>query len=109
MLVFCYTISMNTKLVIIGVIVLAITAMIGIGFFSTPEQEDPEGTYVDEDYVPTRPDVQAKPNTFKVLTPEEKAAEEEEAQRAAAEAALNASSSATTTASSTLEDTDESE
>jgi len=108
MLVFCYTISMNTKLVIIGVIVLAITAMIGIGFFSTPEQEDPEGTYVDEDYVPTRPDVQAKPNTFKVLTPEEKAAEEE-AQRAAAEAALNASSSATTTASSTLEDTDESE
>jgi len=82
--------------------------MIGIGFFSTPEQEDPEGTYVDEDYVPTRPDVQAKPNTFKVLTPEEKAAEEA-AERAAAEAALNASSSATTTATSTPEETDESE
>jgi hypothetical protein len=99
---------MNTKLIIGGVIAIAVAAMVGIGYFTTSDEAEPVGTYVDEDFVPTRPDVQAKPNTFSVLTPEEKAAEEA-AERAAAEAALNASSSATTTATSTPEETDESE
>lgn len=99
---------MNTKLAILGVIVLAVVAMVGIGFFNTPEEAEPEATYVEEDYVSSRPDVQARPDTFSVLTPEEKAAQEA-AERAAAESALNASSSATTTASSTPEEVEEPE
>lgn len=48
----------------------------------------------------TRPAVQAVPNTFSIMSPEEMAASEEAA-RVAAEAALLASTTASTTASST--------
>jgi hypothetical protein len=94
---------MNTKLIVGVVLAVAVIIMIGVTIFSNSEPEAPAGTYVDEDYVPTRPDVQARPNTFNVLTPEEKAAAEE-AERIAA---LTASSSATSTATTTDEGTEE--
>jgi len=52
-----------------------------------------------------RPAVQAVPNTFSIMTPEEKVAAEEAA-RLAAEAAAQASSSATTTEEEMISDED---
>jgi len=98
---------MNFKLVIIGLIAVAVAVAIGIGIFSGSEPEGPVGTYVDEDYVPTRPDVQAKPNTFKVMTPEEKVAAEEAARIAAEQEALSATTTASSTATSTEESADQ--
>jgi hypothetical protein len=104
--VFCYTIRMNFKLIIGGVLAIVVTGMIAFSLLQAPEDQAPEGTYVDEDFVPTRPAVQARPNTFNVMTPEEKAAAQAEAARVAAEqAALAASSSATSSATSTDSET----
>lgn len=103
--VFCYTIAMNIKLIVGGVIALALISIIAIGVYGEPEEEISGAVFVDENFVNTRPDVVAVPNTFSVMTPEEKAAADE-AERLAAEAALAASSSATSTASSSEEGTD---
>lgn len=93
---------MNMKLVIGGVIAVVVVVMIAFNLLQGTETVAPVGTYVDEDFVPTRPDVQARPNTFNVMTPEEKAAAEaEEARLAAEQAALAASSSASSTATTT--------
>ena len=95
-----YLIYMNLKLIVGGLIAVVVVGAIGLGIFRGSEPEAPAGTFVDEDFVNTRPDVQARPNTFSVMTPEEKAAAEEAA-RIAAEEALSASSTATSTASTT--------
>lgn len=97
---------MNTKLIIGGGLAVVVAVMIGVGLLRTSEPAAPAGTFVDEDFVPTRPDVQARPNTFSVMTPEEKAAAEAEAARLAAEAAA-ASTTATSSATTTVDSTDE--
>lgn len=103
---------MNIKLIVGGVIAVAVVVMIGLTIFNNSEPETPVGTFVDDDFVVTRPDVQARPNTFNVMTPEEKAAADE-ARAAAEQAAQQASSTASTTSSSTdnttQEDSDEQE
>jgi len=100
---------MNIKLIVGGVIMVVVIAMIGITVFTGTDAEAPVGTYVDEDFVPTRPDVQARPNTFNVMNPEEKAAAEEAERIAAEQAALTASSTASSTASTTNDGTGETE
>jgi hypothetical protein len=81
--------------------------MIGFTIFSNSEPEAPVGTYVDEDFVPSRPDVQARPDTFTVMTPEQKAAAEEAERIAAEQAALTASTTASSTTTTTDEGTQE--
>jgi type IV secretory pathway protease TraF len=98
---------MNTKLIVGVVLAVAVIVMIGFTLFTNSEPEAPVGTYVDEDFVPTRPDVQARPDTFTVMTPEQKAAAEEAERIAAEQAALIASTTATSTATTTDEGTEE--
>ena len=98
---------MNTKLIVGVVLAAAVIVMIGLTIFTNSEPEAPVGTYVDEDFVPTRPDVQARPDTFTVMTPEQKAAAEEAERIAAEQAALIASTTATSTATTTDEGTEE--
>jgi len=80
---------------ILGVIVLGTIAVFVINFMSdastgsTIQNNDPGNTI-------SRPAVQAVPNTFSIMTPEEKVASEEAA-RIRAEAALQASSTGTST------------
>ena len=81
---------------VIGVIVLGAVAV----YFFNQSQNSNSSNQQPADAVPiTRPAVQAKPNTFSVMTPEERAAAEVQERLAAAEA----SSTASTTASTTLE------
>jgi hypothetical protein len=98
---------MNTKLIVGVVLAVGITVIIGLTIFSNSEPEAPVGTYVDEDFVPTRPDVQARPDTFTVMTPEQKAAAEEAERIAAEQAALTASTTASSTATTTDDGTEE--
>jgi len=98
---------MNTKLIVGVVLAAAVIVMIGLTIFTNSEPEAPVGTYVDEDFVPTRPDVQARPDTFTVMTPEQKAAAEEADRIAAEQAALSASTTASSTATTTDEGSEE--
>jgi hypothetical protein len=79
---------------IVGVIVIGIAAILILNLSGTNngtvlQNNDPGNTI-------SRPAVQAIPNTFSIMTPEEKAASEEAA-RIRAESALQASSTGTST------------
>jgi hypothetical protein len=79
---------------IVGVIVLGVVVILAINFLADGETAPaPETT---QNSI-TRPAVQPIPNTFSIMTPEEKAAADQ-ADQLAAEAALQATSSATSTA-----------
>lgn len=103
--VFGILLIMNTKLLAGAVIAIIIGTLIVIAIFNTTEPEE-ESAF---DLTPSqeiRPTTQPIPNTFSVMSPEEKAAAEEAA-RVAAEAALNAST--TSTSSATSSETSEAE
>ena len=78
---------------IVGVIVLGVVVILAINFLA--DGETPTVPETTQNSI-TRPAVQPIPNTFSIMTPEEKAAADK-ADQLAAEAALLATSSATST------------
>ncbi len=78
---------------IVGVIVLGVVVITAVNYLFKPEAAIAPD--LNQNSI-SRPAVQPIPNTFSIMTPEEKAASEEAA-RLAAEAALQASSTGTST------------
>ncbi len=93
---------MNTKVLglIAVVVVLGVGVIVAINLFDSEAEQLP---VADTPAVITRPAVEPVPNTFSVMTEQERA-EAAEAERLAAEAALLASTTPSSTASSTEED-----
>jgi len=85
---------MNTKL-IIGILVVIVVGAAAWALLGRSTAVQPVAAPLEEVIV-TRPSAQAVPNTFSVMTPEEKAAADQAALAAAA-ATTTATSSATTT------------
>ena len=90
------------KLVIGGVIGAIVLGAVAVYFFNQSQNSNSNAQAPAAEVPITRPAVQAKPNTFSVMTAEERAVAEAEAKRAAEAAAL-ASTTASTSASSTVE------
>ena len=88
--------------VIAGVLLLGGIGIYALNLVSEPEQAELGG---DPGTTISRPAVQAIPNTFSIMTPEEKAMADETA-RIAAEAAAQATSTATTTDDELVEETE---
>jgi len=92
------------KIVVGGVIgTLAIVLVVGLLFFEFDGASDTESVVTDPTPV-TRPSVQARPNTFSIMTPEEKAASEEAARVAAEQAALVTATTSTSTETDVTEE-----
>jgi hypothetical protein len=94
---------MNTKLLVGIVIAIIIGALIATAWFRSADDTTISLEELNaEPFEVTRPDVAPIPNTFSIMTPDEKAAAEEAA-RVAAETQLAASTTATSSATSTEE------
>jgi len=96
---------MNTKLVIVGLVFIVVAGAAGAMYFGG-DSRSAAGPDLDQEFEITRPDVKPIPNTFTVMTPEERAAAEE-AERLASEALATTTATSSETASATNDDAPE--
>lgn len=96
---------MNIKLLLGGLVLVAVVGFIASSVLT--EDRDLPTVEQNPDFQVSRPAAKPVPNTFTVMTPEEKAAAEAEAARLAAEATLISSSTASTSATTSAPINDE--
>lgn len=85
------------KIFLGGIIGVVVIGAIAVFVLNLQDSSESEVAGPDTQNSITRPAVQAVPNTFSIMTPEEKAASEQAARIAAEEAAEQASSTASST------------